>query len=403
MKFEVFEKLFRKCLQESVFTFNNKLYKQIDGVSMGNKLGPITADILMNDFESKHMKKLIELGVKYWFRFVDDTFVIIKDINQADKVLDYLNKQHNTIKFTMEKESKNQINFLDITIKRKFDLKLETLTYRKPTFTGVMLNWNSLTSIKYKTGLIRCLLDRSYKICSSEKQKEIEMAQLRILLLKNNYPNQVIEREFNKFKELKSKLNVDKIIDNEIKLKYLSLPYLNDKSELISVKIKKLVKQYYPKVNLRIAFKAPAQLGDHFPFKDKVIDPSKQASVIYHIKCMDCDEDYIGKSDRILNQRIKEHLTDKDSHVYQHIITQKHKMDFENIMILDRASTALKLQYKEMLYIRKLNPSINRQMDSELFSFVIRNAIKDSDKTKDIQKCLKKPLRKDKNKFFRIL
>ena len=112
---------------------------------------------------------------------------------------------------------------------------------------------------------------------------------------------------------------------------------------------------------------------------------------------MDCDEDYIGKSDRILNQRIKEHLKDKDSHVYQHIITQKHKMDFENIKILDRASTALKLQYKEMLYIRKLNPSINRQMDSELFSFVIRNAIKDSDKTKDIQKYLKKPLRKDRN------
>jgi len=72
-------------------------------------------------------------------------------------------------------------------------------------------------------------------------------------------------------------------------------------------------------------------------------------------------------------------------------------MDFENIKILDTASTALKLQYKEMLYIRKLNPSINRQMDSELFSFVIRNAIKDSDKTKDIQKYLKKTLRKDKN------
>ena len=57
----------------------------------------------------------------------------------------------------------------------------------------------------------------------------------------------------------------------------------------------------------------------------------------------------------------------------------------------------LKLQYKEMLYIRKLNPSINRQMDSELFSFVIRNAIKDCDKTKDIQTYLKKTLRKDKN------
>ena len=107
---------------------------------------------------------------------------------------------------------------------------------------------------------------------------------------------------------------------------------------------------------------------------------------------MDCEEDYIGKSDSdIYNQRIKEHFSDKESHVYQHINIEKHKMDFENIKILDRASTALKLQYKEMLYIRKLNPSINRQMDSELFSFVIKNAIK------DIQKYLKKTRRKDKN------
>jgi len=42
-----------------------------------------------------------------------------------------------------------------------------------------------------------------------------------------------------------------------------------------------------------------------------------------------------------------------------------------------------------MLYIRKLNPSLNRQMNSELFSFVIRNAKKDSDITRDIQKYLK--------------
>jgi hypothetical protein len=51
---------------------------------MGNKLGPITSDVFMTNFETKDMKKLIELGVKHWFRYVDDTFVIIRDINQAD-------------------------------------------------------------------------------------------------------------------------------------------------------------------------------------------------------------------------------------------------------------------------------------------------------------------------------
>ena len=81
MKFEVFEKLYRKCLQESIFMFNNKLFKQINGVSMGNKLGPTTSDFFMNDFENKHMEQLRYLGVKHWFRYVDDTFVIVKNIN----------------------------------------------------------------------------------------------------------------------------------------------------------------------------------------------------------------------------------------------------------------------------------------------------------------------------------
>ncbi len=62
-------------------------------------------------------------------------------------------------------------------------------------------------------------MDRSFKICSSEKQKDIEMEQLWILLLKNNFPKQIIEREFNKFLDRKSKQIEDKLIDDEIKIK----------------------------------------------------------------------------------------------------------------------------------------------------------------------------------------
>jgi len=83
----------------------------------------------------------------------------------------------------------------------------------------------------------------------------------------------------NKFLEQKSTLAEDKLIDEGMKTKYLSLPYINDKSEIISRNHKKLVKQYYPKINLRVAFKSPAQLDDHFPFKDQVIDPNKQSNV----------------------------------------------------------------------------------------------------------------------------
>ena len=152
----------------------------------------------------------------------------------------------------MEKQLKNEINFLDIKIKRDdLNSTFITSTYRKPTFTGVMLNWNSLTSIRYKTGLIKCLLDRSNKICSKDEQKVVEMQQLRDLLLKTNYPNKIIEKEFEKFIKYKG-LNVENIVDPELKIKYLSLPYINDKSETIARKLQNLVKDFFPRVKLRV-------------------------------------------------------------------------------------------------------------------------------------------------------
>ena len=35
----------------TVFSANNKLYQQIDGVSMGSSLGPVLANIIMTEME----------------------------------------------------------------------------------------------------------------------------------------------------------------------------------------------------------------------------------------------------------------------------------------------------------------------------------------------------------------
>jgi hypothetical protein len=73
------------------------------------------------------MEELTKLGVKIWLRYVDDTFVVIKDKNNADKILEFLNKQHKTLKFTMEKEVNKSINFLDVKISRENDNSISTL------------------------------------------------------------------------------------------------------------------------------------------------------------------------------------------------------------------------------------------------------------------------------------
>ena len=46
------------------------------------------------------MPKLKELGFKCWLTNVDDTFVIVDDKQKLKSVIEFLNSQHRSIKFT---------------------------------------------------------------------------------------------------------------------------------------------------------------------------------------------------------------------------------------------------------------------------------------------------------------
>ena len=54
LKKSTLRKLIRDTCTKTVFSCNNKLYEQTDGVSMGGSLGPVLANIIMTEFE--HVK-----------------------------------------------------------------------------------------------------------------------------------------------------------------------------------------------------------------------------------------------------------------------------------------------------------------------------------------------------------
>ena len=106
-----FKQLLTKCTKSSHFIFNDKYYDQIDGLAMGSPLRPLFANIFMDSFEKKTVPNLKELGVKFWLRYVDDTFVVIEDYNNIKSNIDLLNSQHTNIKFTSEEEPNNRLAF----------------------------------------------------------------------------------------------------------------------------------------------------------------------------------------------------------------------------------------------------------------------------------------------------
>ena len=69
-----------------------------------------------------------------------------------------MNNIHANIKFTVETEKDNHLPFLDVLITRTEDELINTTLYRKPTFTGLYMN--------FKRSLIRGLFNRAWGICS---------------------------------------------------------------------------------------------------------------------------------------------------------------------------------------------------------------------------------------------
>ena len=66
--------------------FNNKFFKQIDGVAMWSPLGLALANIFMWSFENKCLKECPHsLEPVFYRRYVDDIFLLLSSLDQAEK------------------------------------------------------------------------------------------------------------------------------------------------------------------------------------------------------------------------------------------------------------------------------------------------------------------------------
>ena len=120
------------CTKNVPFTFNNEIYQQRDGVSMGSPLGPVLPGIIMVALENSIVPKL-NSHLQFWKRYVGHTLIIVKE-GSISHVLQQLNSFHPNIQFTFEIESSGRIPFLEFLIIREKS-KIEA-----STDTGIYLN-----------------------------------------------------------------------------------------------------------------------------------------------------------------------------------------------------------------------------------------------------------------------
>ena len=170
------------------FSFNNQMYKQLDVVAMGSSLGPALANIFVGFHKSRLFDNTVKPGV--YFRFVDDTFAIFGSELDCDHFKGKLNLLHPALKFTVEREQNNSLNFLDV-LAEKDGTGFLTCVYRKPTFTGQYIRWNSFGPKTRKISLIKILVHRALMICSKTILGS-ELDKIKLPLIEYGYPADVL-------------------------------------------------------------------------------------------------------------------------------------------------------------------------------------------------------------------
>ena len=299
LNIESLVQLLTLCVCDVQFLLDKKYYVQIDGVAMGSPLGPIFADIFMGHIEQLCHCNILS-NTLFYGRYVDDIFLLTKTDDGCENLLQKFNSVQKYVKFTSQQESVDaSLPFLDVKISRNTD-SLSFSWYHKPTFSGQMLNFHSFCPLVWKQSLLRGFRNRISKICSPDRL-HIAIDELEQIFIANGYPTEFINSNFTNYVPKTTSQKHHNVPQRPV---YIRLPYLGEqRTRYLSNNITRITSKVFPTVRVIIIPSVTQSI--YVKTKDK-LPISLTPHVVYRFLC-DCQSEYVGRTEKQLGQRIKEH------------------------------------------------------------------------------------------------
>ena len=288
--------LMRQVTSGVEFSFDDMMYRQKDGVAMGSPLGPVLADIFVGWCESRIPA---DAWPHVYCRFVDDSFGHFDKRKDIDRFLCLLNNLHPALRFTCEHENDGRLPYLDVLVENGLSKDMMTSVYRKPTFTGLYITWDSFCATKYKINLVKNLVERAHRICSDSKLDE-ELVNLKSIFMKNGYPLGILDQLV--------KRRPDRMKDPPFGPKrcplYLRLPWKGPRSSSIAKTIASTARSTYNAVDVTCVFTTSRA----FNLRKDALPTHQKSNLIYEFECRNCSSRYVGRTAQRLSSRIRQHV-----------------------------------------------------------------------------------------------
>ena len=346
-----------------VFLTHDGYYTQNDGLAMGSPPAPHLANGWLSRFDD-----MIKGDSKLYERYMDDILCSAK-CDSVSTRLNYVNNLHPCLDFTYELENdKKSIAFLDMLIKNE-NGNLSSQWYRKPTDTGLTLNYHALAPLKYKRSVVASFVHRIFRSCSSWENFHKGLDEALSILENNQYPSTFVLPIVNKTLTKLISPDDESLINDNVNLDVdlnACLFNMDDKDKFM------FFIQYRGKATEKLAmsFKrlnAPCKvvmttrkLKTVMPSLKPIVPKMLSSGVVYKIQCPGCTSSYIGQTVRHLQTRFREHLGCNGT-MRRHTETcdPSVKISEDSISILARANKYFKLLTLEALFINEIKPDLN--------------------------------------------
>ncbi|XP_068681900.1 uncharacterized protein [Montipora foliosa] len=258
---------------------------------MGSPLGPLLANAFMCSMEET-LEREGKMPTCYK-RFVDDTQIIMPDKASADNLLDILNQCHSSIKVTMETESNAKLTFLVTQLLNKH-AHVETKVYVKPTNTGLLLHYRSHEDDRYKRGLLKTMLDRTFRLSSNWHYFSEECDRLKLLFSRLKYPEKLVNSSISRFVAAKASgqpVSSPNVRDRSDPIRVVLLFKDQASADIVRSQLKDLSHKIHTTVQPVFVSQKIKQDLKLREAKPPIVN---QQCLVYKFECDLCDAGYIG-------------------------------------------------------------------------------------------------------------
>jgi len=267
--------LLRTILKQNYFQYKDTIYKQKTGLAMGAPSSSILSELYFQYIEHTAIfDTLTKFNILGYFRYVDDILLVYDNTTtDIQDVLHEFNNAAHPMSFTLEEETNNQLNFLDITIK-KGSHSLQYDIYRKPTNTDIIIPSDSNHPTEYKLSAIRFRRNRNETYPTSTQSKQKEQLIIQQILHTNHYNPKTIP------KQKHTERNTDEQQKNT--KRWTKFTYVGKETRFIT--------KFFKKTDIGIAYTTRDNLRHLLNNRPSNKRDIYNKSGVYKLTCTDCNK-----------------------------------------------------------------------------------------------------------------